>query len=182
MAFGIAALAALGFRLAPRGSRGPIWIGSVLCAAGVVLSIPWTRTGVERRALYERFEEQVHSMWETIPFESGFVVWDDDMNTRLRLYQLLRGEKRGLTVVHPTLLLQERPRREFQERFGMDPLAAEAREKPARVTATGVPVFMPEAVVSRSLNEQSPLPVVVFDPSVPSVRLLKKPAAPDSVP
>jgi hypothetical protein len=176
MALGVAALPALGCRLLPGGAR-PLWMGAALVALGIALSFPWVRTGVQRNQSYGRLGDLVHSMWNAIPADSGFVLWNDDQSARLLLFQELRGEKPGLTVVVPILLTTPVPRRRFIQEHGIDPLVAGAPDTPPVGTSTGTPAVPLVDGIARSLNVQSPLPVILFDPSGPSVRLLKKPVA-----
>ncbi|TMQ59321.1 MAG: hypothetical protein E6K72_01725 [Candidatus Eisenbacteria bacterium] len=130
-----------------------------------------------------RFESRVRQMWASIPFTSGFVIWADDMFLRLREYQLLDGEKSGLSVVNPALLTHPQPRKRFLEEHGFDPLAGiEDRITPLvmgwREFAPGPDSLVrdPGVLIARNINRQTSLPVVEFLPESASVRLLRKPA------
>ncbi|MFN8176934.1 MAG: DUF2723 domain-containing protein [bacterium] len=142
----------------------------------VLLNVPWVRTGVSRRNGYERFETIVHSMWEKIPFERGFVLWSDDMFARLRVYQLLDGEKPELDVINPWWLFFPATRTRFTAEHGFDPvLGISMPASWLRNPPPGTPPLerILEALEGR-INDHTELPVIVFDAEKRSVRLLKK--------
>ncbi len=163
MALGLAALPAALAIVAP-GPRVTEWAAVALVAAGVVLAVPWVRTALQRDDTYRRFANLIERMWSAIPFERGFVLWDDVMSPRLLILQELRGQKPGITVVHPTLTAHPVARRRFAARFGFDPVGGDPSGAWLERVALGI-------------NARTPLPVVVFDPSVPTVRMLRKSGA-----
>jgi hypothetical protein len=118
----------------------------------------------ERNIVLEQFDARVLSMWRSVPYDSAIVLWYSDMHVRLVEYQLLRGEKRDITVMNPVLLLQEHPRRLFIERFGVDPVP--------ETWTTEANDF--EERMAHAINAGSHLPVILFDPMKESVRLLRK--------
>lgn len=145
------------------------------------LSIDWTRIDLERKRQFLGFNHMLHDMWTSIPFDSGFVFWRDDMYVRLHEYQLFDGEKPGLEIIHPSNLTQVVGRRRFLARHGIDPLAGLNLNVPA-VGAPGRQKAIDHLFdeIEHNINRQTPLPVIHFDPEIPTVRLLKKPSPGDS--
>jgi hypothetical protein len=146
-----------------------------IAGLAIWLSFGWTRTGIERKRQFGGFEGLLHAMWASIPSDSGFVLWRDDMYVRLMQYQIFQGEKPGLWVGNPLMLRHPAVRERFVRRFDFDPVAG----VDLRVPAPGNPDR--ERILTRtmdeieeSINRQSPMPVIHFDPSIPTVRLLKK--------
>lgn len=189
LALGMAALAGLGGAAITSGPRARQITPAALLVAGAcvtVAAVLWTGTARDRQRVYERYDGLVRSMWTALPFERGFVLWADDMSSRLRGYQVLRGEKPHVVIVNPRLVTHPVARARFRQDYGFDPAAGiAAADLPARVGAVGDSLGLRVArEVGRIINVGTDLPVVLFDPSVPSVRLLKKPgqgaaAAPD---
>ncbi|HEY2953861.1 MAG TPA: DUF2723 domain-containing protein [Candidatus Eisenbacteria bacterium] len=180
LALGLAGVGPCGAWLFARGRRPARAAAAVILALALIAQgALWVRTSLERRRVYERFEELVRAMWGSIPFERGFVAWGDDMFQRLREYQLLQGEKPGLRVVNPYLLVSDQARRRFVAENGFDPLAGIAPQiTPAMAFAPGSDSLLREAqrAIARNINRQTPLPVVEFIPESASVRMLRKPA------
>ena len=167
----------LGGRIGGR-SRRVVAAGALVIAV-FVLVVPWIRTGWERRDAYLRNERMLRGMWQSITTERALVLWADDMVYRLHIWQVLDGEKPGLEVLNPATLSHPWPRRQFARVHGFDPV--DGIELPdAGIAAGGLSKGQADDLVGRlaqRLNEESALPVIVFDPSVPSVRLLRKPAS-----
>jgi hypothetical protein len=144
----------------------------------------WVGEARARAEGYTEFAGRVHAMWREVPFDSGFVMWMNDMVNLLHEYQLLHGEKPGVVAMHPVELTHDRPRQAFLRRHGFDPASQQAIGR--RVAA-----FHPTSVdelsravgiaVSREVNDHSPLPVLIFMPERGEVRLLEKSPAPDTV-
>lgn len=150
--------------------------GLGLGAFVVVLAVPgawWVDTGLERRAVFQRFDEDLHSMWASVPFDEALVVMPSDLMSRLVEYQQLRGEKPHIDVVNPLQLADPLVRARFEAKHGFDPLAGLVQ--PA---ADGLPTQAQvddwTMQVCRRLNQQSRLPVVLFVPETGSVRLMRK--------
>lgn len=159
--------------------RGAVTTATLLGAVTLLLTPGWIRAGEDRRQVMTHLDEQIHGMWDIIPFERAIILFPNDMHTRLREYQLLRGEKPGLEICNPLLIVNPVTRSAFRRRHGFDP-------------ASGVPAVEPPGeagtrlrteAVARTVNENSPLPVLVFDPANGSLRLMKKPSPlPEAVP
>jgi hypothetical protein len=154
---------------------------ALLALAGLVLSIPWLRTGWQRKALWTGFDQLVHQMWTAIPADSAIVFWTDDLHTKLLEYQLLRGEKPGVTVVHGLTLDTAPVREAFARRHGFDPLAGVEIPSGTGATPAEETARIREWIerIENHVNERTPLPVIHFDPDPahPTVRLLLKPGA-----
>jgi hypothetical protein len=152
--------------------------------AGLVLAVPWLRTGQGRKGLWIEFDQLVRRMWATVPADSAIVFWTDDMHTKLLEYQLLRGEKPGVTVVHGLTLDAAPVREAFIRRHGFDPLAGVEVPSGAGTGPAAEDARVRELIqrIERRVNEQTPLPVIHFDPNPqrPKVRLLLKPGADSS--
>lgn len=161
--------------------RAALACGSLLLIAGLVLSVPWLRTGQQRAGLYLSFDRLVHEMWLAIPADSGIVFWTNDMYTKLWEYQLLRGEKPGLTAVHGLTIYTEPVRLPFIRRYGFDPVAGIRLSPSTRSTPAAEDSVIREAVDSAEshVNGLTRLPVIHFDPDParPSMRLLMKTGA-----
>jgi hypothetical protein len=165
----------------PVARRAALACATLLGLAGLVLSVPWLRTGQQRAGLWVSFDRLVHQMWMAIPADSAIVFWTDDMHTKLLDYQLLRGEKPGLTVVHGLTLDADPVRASFIRRHGFDPLAGIQPSSDSR----GAPVPEADRIrewierIEARVNGATTLPVIHFDPNPahPTMRLLLKPGA-----
>ncbi|MBP7865630.1 MAG: DUF2723 domain-containing protein [Acidobacteria bacterium] len=162
------------FRRPDIARRGRVAVAALLAAATLLVAPGWIRTGEERRQVMTHFDEQIHGMWDAVPFERAIILFPNDLNTRLREYQLLRGEKPGLEVCNPLQIIDPVVRTAFRRRHGFDPAAGVPAVEPSGEEGTRLRT----EAVARTVNENSPLPVVVFDPANGSVRLMKKPSPP----
>jgi len=152
---------------------------ALLVPATLAFAIHGALVTRERTTNYERFDALLRDMWIHVPPGPSYVVWDDDMAHRLRAFQLLEGLRPELIVVQPRLLSYPAARRSFAARYGVDPVAGldtpPARQ--ARGTDAAAPLV---AALVENLNQHSKLPVFVFLPQLPSIRMLRKPAADSS--
>lgn len=170
---------ALGLALATEGlgSWRParhVAVAPVLTLALAVTMAPGLRAAQTRAEAYAQLDDLVRRMWGAIPPGRAFVVWDDDMASRLRALQQLEGSRTDLVVIQPRHLSHPQPRERFSREWGFDPIANwpdEARGEGAS-TERGVRLAV-ESVVG-TINDGSSLPVYVFRPDVPSLRLLQK--------
>jgi hypothetical protein len=154
-----------------RDRRLPWSTSAVVALLAVGLAPGWLGIARVRREVLTRFDNDVHGMWESIPFERAIVLFANDMHTRLVEYELLRGEKVGLEIVNPLLLPNPRYRRSFAARHGFDPM-----EGIDRGLLEGAPHAQELSErVGGWLNQKSPLPIILFDPGTGLVRLLRKP-------
>ena len=155
---------------------GPLKFFAAVAIAVVLPS--WVTLAIQRTRMYANFDALVRSMWQRIPDEPGYVVWGDDMSHKLREYQLLEAQGRSLTVVDPAMLIHPVARARFRAAQGWDPFAGAAL--PSLTDPRAAAAFSDS--VAHLLNARTSLPVYLFDPATPSVRLLLKPgaAAPDS--
>lgn len=183
MGLGLAGLVPVGAALAAGGPalrRSAMVTWALVALAAVALSVSWLPVGQARVGLYVAFDQTVHSMWASIPVDRGLVFWPNDMYSRLHEYQWLRGEKRGLTVIHPINLVRDRPRQVFREQFGFDPIEGVV----VTLGPDGRPVAGGElgevyfSEVYQRINRMTSLPLILFDPATGSVRMLRKPGAP----
>jgi len=93
-------------------------------AAGLVLALAaWSvpRALTERLAL-ARVDAGFRKAWRSIPFERGIVLWADDHYHRFLALQLLEGQRPGLYMENPDMLVWHARREAFRRRFGFDPL------------------------------------------------------------
>src|SRR5262245_38534631 len=154
-------------------------VAAVLAALSLWLSTDWVRTDLERRRQFIGFNGMVHDMWQTIPGDSGFVFWRNDMYVRLREYQVFEGEKPGLAIFHPANLTHPAGRRRFVDNYGFDPLeGVDLRVPPIGAQGRQAAVDHLLDAIEARINRVSPLPVIHFDPAIPSVRLMKKQVVP----
>lgn len=178
MLLGSAAAAGVAGDLAGRRRARRAGLAAVL-ALGVVAGVvaaPWLRVAVNRRDGFVRFDALVHRMWASITFERAIVLYADDMWHKLREYQLLRQEKPELAVYNTWLLSYPRVRASFQERFGFDPMTGVPLPRVADLIGpdSGRRLLELKVALEDGVNARTSLPVIVMDPSVPSVRLLRK--------
>jgi hypothetical protein len=184
LALGLVAAVPLVVRMLAGGPRirrvaGAVGAALALTAAG--LSVPWTRTNAERARLYVSFDRYLGSMWQSIPLDTAFVFWANDMTYKLEERQLLGGEKRALLVYHPLFITQGVLRARFIARHGIDP-AAGLSGVDRRALDPGMPDSLAErlvVLVEQHVNRASPIPVVHFDARRGTVRLLVKPGGAD---
>jgi hypothetical protein len=159
--------------------RAVLVVGTLLGITSLVLWVPWLRTGQQRTDLFVSFDRLVHGMWSSIPADSGFVFWTNDMYHKLREYQALAGEKPGIEIEHALLLHRPEARQRFLTQNGFDPvMGLELDERALRGAGPGDRCVR-EAIdsVEFRVNAMTRLPVIHFDPQVPTVRLLLKPGA-----
>lgn len=153
----------------------------VLVPAAAVLvitaAIPGVRFMLHRDAVSERADRLLRDMWHAVPARPGFLVWEDDMISRLQILQRLEGEHPELTLVRPAHLSYPGPRRAFVERWGFDPLAGLDSLLVSPVQGDTARVARLVDGIAENINRQQALPVYLFMPQVPSVRLLRKPDA-----
>jgi hypothetical protein len=174
-------LAAVAFLLpAVAAARGPVrrFARPLVAIAGLCLGLAawsWNGAALERRTMYGELDGFPRTMWQAVPIQRGYVLWDDDMSYRLVQYQRLEHEKPGLAVARPLLLMDAGTRALFAGRHGFNPLgganppgAAEA-DSPERIQE-----FAQQ--IGEGINRGSPDSVILFLPREPSLRLLSKPA------
>lgn len=127
---------------------------------------------------YTGLEALLRQMWAGLPPGPALVVWDDDMAARLRAFQLLDRVRPDVEVVQPRRLANPEPRRRFRAAHGFDPAAGVsfAQVAVAARDEAASPALVDSIVAT--INRESPLPVIVFLPQGPSLRLLRKPGDP----
>jgi hypothetical protein len=137
----------------------------------------WSEVALERRRTLAGVDGFLRTMWRAVPIQRGFVLWDDDMAYRLLQYQRLDGEKPGLVVVRPRLLMDAGTRGLWERRHGFDPLAGanppadEVADRPEQIEAFA-------RAIGEGINRSSPDSVILFLPREPALRLLPKPSPP----
>lgn len=129
--------------------------------------------------MFAGLDGYLHEQWRAIPVERGLVLWPRDMYVRLHEYQLLRGERPGLEVLNPWLLSDPAVRRRFFARHGFDPLGDVAPDREALLARSGESPAAARYVtrLARRLAALSPEPVLVFEPEVPRITRVSRPAA-----
>jgi hypothetical protein len=95
-----------------------------LAATGLVLALAgWSvPRAVAKRAELARVDAGFRNAWRSIPFEHGIVLWGDDHYHRFVALQLLEGQRPGLYMENPDMLIWPARREAFRRRFGFDPL------------------------------------------------------------
>ena len=133
----------------------------------------WGTAALEARAGLERMDSFLHTMWNAVPILRGYVIWDGDMCYRLVQYQRLQGEKPGLVVVRPRLLMDAGARALFRQRQGFDPLGGAPGPSDAEADHPGrIREFA--AQIGDGINRSTRDSVIYFLPEEPSLRLLPK--------
>jgi hypothetical protein len=112
-------------------------------------------------------DQRVRALWASLPRGPCLVFWEHDLATKLRAYQLLEGSRPDVYVQNPDALTWSLSRREFERRFGFDPLAGLAPLTAAKVAA-----------IPANVNRQTRLPVVLFDLEGRTLHVLEKEASP----
>jgi len=149
----MAGLLALAERLSVVAARlpGPGVLAPAAAAAGMI-ALLWLPQAWSLRGHLASVDRAIRAKWESIPFERGVVMWTGDYYVRLRAYQILDGEKRGLYVESPAMLTWAPPRRAFQRAVGVDPLAGLTLETDADLPRIGP-----------NVARQTGLPVIDFE-------------------
>ena len=150
--------------LAPLRGAGRVALAAGAALVVLLLTVPWLRVATERREGFVAVDRHLRALWRALPFDRGIVLWPSDMHTRFREYQLFDHEKPRVFVSSPNLLTFERPRADFERRFGFDPLAGIAIASEADV-----------ARIAANVNRRTRLPVVEVDAMGITDRLLPKP-------
>ena len=93
-------------------------------AAGLALALAtWSvPRALSERARLASVDAGFRTAWRSIPFDRGIVLWRDDHYQRFKVLQLLEGQRGGLYVESPDMLIWPARRRAFQQAFGFDPL------------------------------------------------------------
>jgi hypothetical protein len=105
----------------PRRAQVPVIAALLIVAA--LAARPGLEAARAERARLAEVDRVIAERWKAIPFDRGFVLWSGDYFPRLVVYQVLEGERPGLIVESPAMLTWTQPRRAFERRFGVDPLA-----------------------------------------------------------
>ncbi|HEU4334178.1 MAG TPA: DUF2723 domain-containing protein [Candidatus Eisenbacteria bacterium] len=137
----------------PRGlaaltARAGVATAALVVAAAAVAFLPsWASRDLEAKRSAEATDRIVREAWESVPFERGLVAWNNDLEPRLRAYQLLEGSHAARVVEHPGMLSWEGPRRAFRDRMGFDPwgggLPEREEELAARLVETAAAAGLP---------------------------------------
>jgi hypothetical protein len=167
-----AALAALpGIR---RRAQPLAWVA----AAGLLLGVvPWLRPALRRDRELMELDSLLRSMWRAVPVDRGWFVWDDDRVYRLIGYQRFEGDRPGLVVVRPRLLMDDGARTLFIRRFGVDPLGGAAPPADSETDSPAAIEAFARGVATALAR--GPEPVVVFDGR--TLQLLEAGGAPPAV-
>jgi hypothetical protein len=177
-ALGLAPLARLvmevgSIRALPVGAR--VAVGGIVLAGVASLGVIGVQRALSERVELTRYDREVRAMWAMVPADTVVVFWPADQSVRLQEYQVLEGLNPAAFVSTPDLLLDDIPRARFKERFGIDPLNG--------VRVPYLPPGSPGALeaqrrfvdrVATSISARTPVPVILFDPSVPLLRTLRK--------
>jgi hypothetical protein len=142
---------------------------AVVCAAGI-------RDGYEGKKIIIRSDRAIRAMWRMIRPDTAIVVYPADQCVRLIERQVLLGERPGLFIMNPELLIEEPVRKDVMRRFGVDPL--EGLQVPELTPRTPNARLVHDQFLMKvvmGINERTTVPVVLFDPSVPMVREMPKP-------
>jgi hypothetical protein len=159
----------------PPARRAGLALASLATCGLLVAAWGWGGAALQRRSDCESFDEMLRSMWAAAPLQRGYFVWDDDMSSRLLLYQLLEHQGAGLDVVSPRRLMDDGARALFARRHGVDPLAGGHPPSDATAdTPAGIAAFADQ--VAEGLNHASADSVLVFTANPPALRLLEKSA------
>lgn len=155
---------------------GRIAAGLLVFGAAALVSTATIRDAEAGRRFVIRNDRAIWAMWRMIRPDTAIVIWPADQCVRLIERQVLLGERPGLYVMNPDLMVEAPVRREMVRRFGVDPLAG--------LTVPELNPHTPNArmvhdeflmKVVDGINARTRVPVVIFRPDVPMVREMSKP-------
>ncbi len=173
------AIATAGANLLPIVKRArfgvPAAAAAVFATLALLIIVPSVSMMRGRERALVEIDRYYHSLWQSIPYPRGIVLWPSDLYYRLKEYQVFGGEKPGLDVYDTAGLFNAHPRAQFIRRYGFDPLGAvdEAhRREPLHPNfVIGQQESEEEthafAVVHEYLTQKLGLPVIAFDPPKP---------------
>jgi hypothetical protein len=104
---------------ARRSALVTIAIGAGLVGALASWSVP---RAIAERVRLTKVDARIRAAWRAVPFDQGIVLWRDDHYHRLKVFQILEGERPDLYVDSPNALTWHGRRVAFERRFGFDPL------------------------------------------------------------
>jgi len=140
--------------------RAPRPLAYALLGAVVLAAASWSLPrALAARARLVTVDRRIRAAWHAIPFERGFVLWQDDHAHRLRIFGLLERDRPGLDVENPNWLTWTAARARFASRFGFDPLAGLVPRTMADV-----------ARIPDNIRRQTSLPVADFPVFIERVR------------
>ena len=154
--------------VSPQGGLRSLVSGAALVGLAL-LAGPWLQVAIERRDGFIVVGRHLRQLWLSIPDERAIVLWPSDMYTRFVEFQVLDREKPQVFVISHNLLTQDRPRRDFERRFGIDPMAGMTIRDDSDVLR-----------IATNVNRQTSLPVFELDAPGLTMRQLPKtgPASP----
>jgi len=166
MALALLAIPALGASLVARRRSvvAPAVAVAILVAVPAVWGL-WDTDGARRGDLI--VSRRIRALWASLPSGPCLVFWRHDMATTLRVFQILERSRADVYAQNPDALTWPGPRRDFERRFGFDPLAG---LEP--LTAEKV------AAIPDNVNRLTRLPVVLFDLEGITLHTLDKPRSP----
>jgi hypothetical protein len=160
-----------------RGRARPLLAVAAVCV--VLLAVWGTRAGLRVRQDVNHYDQVVRSMWAAVPDQPSIFLWASDSYYKVKLYQRFEGSKPMVAVYNTAMLCQDRPEREFQRRYGFDPLANNGPEHAREQIA---PQFIPEhhvllddrylGRVNETIADSAKVPVLMFNGSEMRLRRL----------
>jgi hypothetical protein len=151
---------------------GSALTGTVAVVVLVLLGVPGIRSARETQRSLAQIDDLLHTIWLRIPSEQGIVLWPNGNYFRLKEYQVFRREKPGLDVYHTGVLCEEYPRRQFQKKYGFDPLAGATSEHMAQPVNPDFVLGQQSserdrhgfALIHETIVMKASVPVIGFDP------------------
>ena len=140
----------------------------------VALAATGVRALARERDETQRLDTFLRDMWDHLPMTHGYVIWNQDLSARGRLYQLLDHDRPDLTIVVPRQLMDEDTRLRFAHAHGFDPLAGAA---PPTEAEADLPITRERFrdQIADGIAASQPDSVVLFLPEEPSIRLVPRP-------
>ncbi len=177
---------ALGLALAAGSAAGMLarrgWSGGAAAALLVALlfaAVPQLKVASDRNDTFANLDALIRRMWDAIPPGEAFVIWDDDMASRLRGLQQLEGSRADLIVVQPRMLSHRAVQQRFVSQFQFNPMTRINNDVPQSHWSRFSGSYEVNFIVA-AINARSPLPVYTFNPGLQSLRRLNKPSADSS--
>jgi hypothetical protein len=132
---------------------------------------------IGRRNLLVQLDRNVRAAWTSIRDAEGILVWGGDLRSRLKEYQLFRGEHPRLRLVNPVDMTVPLPRDRFVPQFGFDPYSDTAlMPGRVRVPPVGDPAY--EAffqAFAHRLHQATRQRVLLLAPGSDSVLVVEDP-------
>jgi hypothetical protein len=124
----------------------------------------WHHEAQERRRHLLEWERTARNMWSSLPDRPAVFLWAADACTRFVEYQIIDHQKTAIYVGNPTSMVAGPVRRDFEKRFGVDPLIGiDTVPVPTGSADDDARMAAFEWTLAQDLNRRLAVPVIYFD-------------------